>query len=162
MDLNRFKCINDSLGRAVGDRVLQSVARRLMAGVRDSDTVSRQGGDEFIVLLSEAACAEDAAFSADKLLAATAVPHRIDDQDLHVTASVGIGLYATDGTDAGKILKKTDLALLVARRHRPAWAALAMPAATASQVASNASRVKAAPDGSQFPARASACSTSWE
>jgi diguanylate cyclase (GGDEF)-like protein/PAS domain S-box-containing protein len=151
MDLDRFKCINDSLGHAVGDQVLQSVARRLVACVRASDTVSRQGGDEFIVLLSEVACAEDAAFSADKLLAAIAVPHRVDDQDLHVRASVGIGVYPTDGTDAGTLLKKADRALLVARRHRPEWDASAMPAATASQVASNASCVKPAPDGSQLP-----------
>ncbi len=120
MDLDRFKSINDSLGHAVGDQLLQSVARRLVAGVRDSDTVSRQGGDEFIVLLSEVGCVEDAAFTADKLLATTADPHRIDGQDLHVTASVGIGVYPADGTEPEALLKKADLALLVARGHRPA------------------------------------------
>ena len=151
MDLDRFKGINDSLGHVVGDRVLQSVARRLVAGVRDSDTVSRQGGDEFIVLLSEVACAEDAAFSADKLLAATAVPHLIDGEDLHVTASVGIGVYPIDGTDAVTLLRKADLAMLAARRQRPAWGAPAMPAATASPLASDAARVKPAPEGSQLP-----------
>jgi diguanylate cyclase (GGDEF)-like protein len=115
MDVDRFKGINDSLGHAAGDHVLQSVARRLVTGVRRSDTVSRQGGDEFVVLLSEVACAEDAAFSADKLLAAVAAPHRVGDQDLHVTASAGIAVYPDDGTDAESLLRKADLALLSAK-----------------------------------------------
>ena len=151
MDLDRFKRINDLLGHAVGDQVLQSVASRLVAGVRRSDTVSRQGGDEFVVLLTEVACAEDAAFSADKLLAAIAAPHHIEGQDLHVTASVGIGVYPADGTGAEALLIKADLALLRAKGYRRAWPPRAIAAATASQVAANASRVKPAPDGSQFP-----------
>jgi len=151
VDLDRFKHINDCLGHLVGDQILQSVASRLVAGVRRSDTVSRQGGDEFVVLLTEVACAEDAAFSADNLLAAIAVPHRIDDRDLHVTASVGIGVYPVDGTDAETLLKKADHALLRAKAQRRAWPPLAMAAATASQVASKASRVKPAPEGNQFP-----------
>jgi diguanylate cyclase (GGDEF)-like protein/PAS domain S-box-containing protein len=151
MDLDHFKRINDRLGHAAGDQVLQSVARRMVAGVRRSDTVSRHGGDEFVVLLTEVACAEDATNSAYKLLAAIAAPHRIDDEDLHVTASVGVGVYPADGTDALAILKVADLALLRAKAHRRARPPLAIAAATASQVASKASRVKPAPDGSQFP-----------
>jgi len=151
MDLDRFKHINDRLGHAVGDQVLRSVAGRLVAGVRRSDTVSRHGGDEFVVLLTEVACAEDAAFSADSLLARIAAPHCIEGQDLYVTASVGIGVHPADGTDAETILKKADFALLCAKAHRRARPPLATAAATASQVASNASRVKSAPDGSQFP-----------
>jgi len=151
MDLDQFKRINDSLGHAAGDRVLQSVARRLVAAVRRSDTVSRHGGDEFVVLLSEVACAEDAAFSADKLLAEVAVPHRIGGQDLHVTASVGIGVYPADGTDAEALLTKADLALLQAKAQCRAFPFFAIAAAIASQVASNASRVNPAPDGNQFP-----------
>ncbi len=77
MDLDRFKHINDSLGHAVGDQLLQSVARRLVSCMRHSDTVSRQGGDEFVVLLSTIKHAGDAAFSAQKILAALAVPHLI-------------------------------------------------------------------------------------
>jgi len=124
IDVNRFKHINDSFGHAVGDRVLQSVARRLEAGVRKSDTVCRLGGDEFVVLLSEVACAADAAFSADKLLASIAAPHRIAGQDLHVTASAGIAIHPADGADAESLLNEADFALLRAKArgcqiHRP-------------------------------------------
>jgi diguanylate cyclase (GGDEF)-like protein/PAS domain S-box-containing protein len=151
MDLDRFKRINDSLGHAAGDGVLQSVAKRLVGCVRNSDTVSRQGGDEFVILLSEVACPEDAAFSADKLLAAIAEPHRIAGEDLHVTASLGIAVYPGDGADAETLLKKADLALLRAKARGRGSHFLAMAAATASQVGSKASRVKPAPDGNQFP-----------
>ena len=129
MDLDRFKLINDRLGHAVGDQVLQSVASRLAAAVRRSDTVSRQGGDEFVVLLSEVACAEDAASAADALRASIAAPYRIEGRDLRVTASVGIGVYPFDGTDAETLLKKADLDLLsakVRRRTRPALASVTM------------------------------------
>lgn len=115
IDMNRFKGINDSFGHAVGDQVLQSVARRLEAGIRRSDTVCRLGGDEFVVLLSEVACAADAEFTADKLLAAIAAPHRIAGQDLHVTACVGIAVHPTHGTDAESLLNEADFALLRAK-----------------------------------------------
>jgi diguanylate cyclase (GGDEF)-like protein/PAS domain S-box-containing protein len=151
MDLDRFKYVNDCLGHAVGDQLLRSVAGRLVAGVRRSDTVSRHGGDEFVVLLAEVACAEDAASIADNLLARIAAPHCIEGQDLQVTASVGIGVHPADGTDADAILKKADFALLRAKAQRCVRPPLAMAAATASQVASNAPRVKPAPDGSQLP-----------
>ncbi len=151
MDRDRFKRINDSLGHAAGDAVLQSVAKRLVACLRDSDTVSRQGGDEFVILLSEVACPEDAAFSADKLLAAIAEPHCIAGEDLHVTASLGIAVYPADGADAETLLRKADLALLRAKARGRGSHFLAMAPATASQVASKASRVKPAPDGNQFP-----------
>jgi len=122
MDLDRFKPINDRLGHAVGDQVLQSVASRLVAGVRKSDTVSRLGGDEFVVLLSEVACTEDAACTADALCTRIAAPHRIEGRDLRVTASVGIGVYPVDGTDTETLMKKADFGLLNAkacRRTRP-------------------------------------------
>ena len=151
MDLDRFKRINDSLGHSAGDAMLQSVAKRLVSCVRDSDTVCRQGGDEFVILLSEVACPEDAAFSADKLLAAVAEPHRIAGENLYVTASMGIAVYPADGTDAETLLKRADLALLRAKARGRGSHFLAMAAATASQVASKASRVKPAPDGNQFP-----------
>jgi diguanylate cyclase (GGDEF)-like protein/PAS domain S-box-containing protein len=115
VDVDRFKRINDTLGHATGDRVLQSIAARMVACVRNSDTVSRQGGDEFVVLLSEVACAEDAAFGADKLLAAIAMPHPIDGRNLHVTASVGIAVYPADGANAEALVTKADHALLSAK-----------------------------------------------
>jgi diguanylate cyclase (GGDEF)-like protein len=115
LDVDRFKHINDTLGHAVGDRLLQSIARRLVACVRSSDTVSRLGGDEFVVLLSEVACAEDALRAADKILAAMAAPQRIDQLDLHVTVSLGIGVYPDDGADAETLLRNADLALLRAK-----------------------------------------------
>src|SRR5216683_2376255 len=77
LDLDRFKYINDSLGHATGDQLLQSVAKRLLAGVRGSDTVSRQGGDEFVILLSEITYPEDAATSTRKILLSLSAPHSI-------------------------------------------------------------------------------------
>jgi diguanylate cyclase (GGDEF)-like protein/PAS domain S-box-containing protein len=115
LDVDHFKRINDSLGHAIGDQLLKSIAERLVACVRSSDTVSRQGGDEFVVLLSEVARAEDVALSADKILAAVSRPHRIDHQDLRITVSVGIGVYPTDGEDAETLLKNADLALFRAK-----------------------------------------------
>jgi diguanylate cyclase (GGDEF)-like protein/PAS domain S-box-containing protein len=134
MDLDGFKRVNDTLGHAAGDQVLQAVARRLTSGVRGSDTVCRQGGDEFVVLLSEVTCAAGAAFSADNLLAAIAAPHRIGDRDLHVTASVGIGVYPRDGTDAETLIQYADLALLRSRNLQAACPIRAIAAVNASRL----------------------------
>jgi diguanylate cyclase (GGDEF)-like protein/PAS domain S-box-containing protein len=117
LDVDHFKHINDSLGHAIGDQLLKSIAGRLVACVRSSDTVSRQGGDEFVVLLSEVTHPEDAASTADKILAAVSRSHRIGDRDLHVTVSVGIGVYPNDGADAETLLKNADLALIRAKIH---------------------------------------------
>jgi PAS domain S-box-containing protein len=87
-------CINDSLGHEIGDRLLQSVAARLHACVRSSDTVSRQGGDEFVVLLSEVKHVQDAAVIAEKILLTLRTAHRIDQHDLHLTVSIGIASRA--------------------------------------------------------------------
>jgi diguanylate cyclase (GGDEF)-like protein len=115
VDVDNFKHINDTQGHAIGDQLLKSIAQRLVACVRHSDTVSRQGGDEFLVLLSEVGRAKDAAVSADKVLAAVNTPHRIDNDDMHVTVSVGIGVYPEDGTDAETLLKSADTALFHAK-----------------------------------------------
>jgi diguanylate cyclase (GGDEF)-like protein/PAS domain S-box-containing protein len=117
LDVDHFKCINDSVGHASGDLLLKSIARRLVGCVRSSDTVSRQGGDEFVILLSEVARVEDAASTAAKILAAVSRPHLIDAQDLHVTVSMGIGVYPTDGADAETLMKNADLALLHSKAH---------------------------------------------
>ncbi len=115
LDLDRFKGINDSLGHAIGDRLLQSVAERLLACVRSSDTVSRQGGDEFVILLSEVTQPADAAVTAEKILLALSMPHRIDQQDLHLAASIGVVTYPDDGTDVKTLLKHADLAMYRAK-----------------------------------------------
>jgi len=117
VDVDYFKHINDSLGHAIGDQLLKSIARRLAACVRSSDTVSRQGGDEFVVLLSEVTCPEDAARGAGKLLAALSAPHHIEQQDVHVTVSVGVSVYPNDGVDAETLLKNADSALFRAKAH---------------------------------------------
>ena len=96
LDLDQFKHINDSLGHEIGDKLLRSVAERLIASVRNSDTVSRQGGDEFVVLLSEIKRAADAGTTAGKILAALSAPHAIDQHSLHVTASMGLSTYPED------------------------------------------------------------------
>jgi diguanylate cyclase (GGDEF)-like protein/PAS domain S-box-containing protein len=115
VDVDRFKHINDTLGHVIGDQLLLSVAGRLVASVRSSDTVSRQGGDEFVILLSTIAQAEDAALSAHKILAALGMPHHVKEHDLQITVSVGIGIYPEDGTDAETLVKNADIAMLNAK-----------------------------------------------
>ena len=115
LDLDRFKHVNDSLGHAVGDRLLKIVAQRLVACVRSSDTVSRQGGDEFVILLTEVAHVQDAAVSADKILLALRAPYLIDQHELHLTASVGIVTHPDDGADAETLLRNADFAMYHAK-----------------------------------------------
>ena len=116
LDLDHFKHINDSLGHAVGDQLLQSAAQRLQACVRDSDTVSRQGGDEFVVLLTEVEAAQDAALSAEKLIKTMAEPHLIGGHRLHVTLSIGISLYPDDGQDVETVVRQADIAMYHAKK----------------------------------------------
>ena len=115
LDLDRFKHINDSLGHAIGDRMLQGVATRLLACVRSSDTVSRQGGDEFVILLPEVAQPHDAAPIAEKILLSLAAPYRIDLHDLRLTASLGIVVYPEDGADGETLMKNADVAMYSAK-----------------------------------------------
>jgi diguanylate cyclase (GGDEF)-like protein/PAS domain S-box-containing protein len=117
LDLDGFKHINDSLGHPTGDRLLQSIAGRLVGCVRASDTVSRQGGDEFVVLLSEVAQSEDAAVTARRMLQAVAQPHSIDQHDLHVTTSIGVSVYPDDGLDAETLIKNADTAMYQAKEN---------------------------------------------
>ena len=117
LDIDRFKHINDTLGHEVGDRLLQSVARRLLICVRRSDTVSRQGGDEFVILLSEINRAQDAAGSAEKMLRALSAPHPVGRHELRVTASVGIVVYPDDETDGEMLLKHADFAMYHAKEQ---------------------------------------------
>jgi diguanylate cyclase (GGDEF)-like protein/PAS domain S-box-containing protein len=117
LDLDGFKHINDSLGHPVGDQLLQSIASRLVNCVRNSDTVSRQGGDEFVVLLSEVEQVEDAAITARRMLQEMAHPHSIGQNELHVTASIGVSVYPDDGLDADTLIKNADTAMYQAKEN---------------------------------------------
>ena len=115
LDLDGFKHINDSLGHPIGDKLLQSIARRLVDCVRASDTVSRQGGDEFVVLLSEVEQSEHADVTARRMLQAVAEPHSIDQHDLYVTTCIGVSIYPDDGQDAETLVKNADTAMYQAK-----------------------------------------------
>ena len=117
LDLDAFKLVNDTFGHKVGDRLLESVARLLQRCVRSTDTVSRFGGDEFVLLLSEISRPADAVVFAEKILGALQVPHAIDQHNLLVTASIGIGLYPDDGTDPQSLLLNADDAMFHAKRR---------------------------------------------
>jgi diguanylate cyclase (GGDEF)-like protein/PAS domain S-box-containing protein len=117
IDLDGFKKVNDSVGHEVGDRLLQSVAARLIASVRRTDTVCRHGGDEFVILLSQVEHAEDAEFSARKILRSLAAPHIIDNKSLDISASIGGSTYPCDGEDGETLLNKADTAMYEAKQH---------------------------------------------
>jgi diguanylate cyclase (GGDEF)-like protein/PAS domain S-box-containing protein len=116
LDLDGFKHINDSLGHGIGDKLLQSVASRLSACVRKSDTVSRQGGDEFVILLPEVAHAADAAVSAAKIIAELKDPLVIGEHHLRVTVSIGISTFPNSGEDAETLIKNADTAMYHAKQ----------------------------------------------
>jgi len=119
LDLDYFKQINDSLGHAVGDRVLQLATRRLEASVRESDSVSRHGGDEFVVLLAEMAKASDAAAVAQKILESLAAPAHVGAHTLSLSGSLGISVYPEDGTDANTLIDCADAAMYRAKKAGP-------------------------------------------
>ena len=116
LDLDNFKEVNDSLGHAVGDKLLQSAARRLQACLRGSDTVSRQGGDEFLMLLTEVTSVRDTSIIADKLKKAMAEPHLIGNRQIRVTLSIGISVYPDDGKDVESLLLHADTAMYFAKK----------------------------------------------
>lgn len=111
LDLDRFKDINDSLGHSMGDLLLKAVGERLRGLLRKSDTVSRMGGDEFVLLLPSIASAESAAVTATKIVAAFNKPFVCNGHRLSVTASIGIADFPDDGDDAETLLKNSDIAL---------------------------------------------------
>jgi diguanylate cyclase (GGDEF)-like protein/PAS domain S-box-containing protein len=117
VDLDQFKKINDSLGHSVGDKLLQSVAERLVNCVRRTDTVSRLGGDEFLVLLSQVEHEEDAAVSARKILRALAAPHTVDNKTLDMSVSIGVSTYPSDGPDAENLMNRADTAMYEAKKQ---------------------------------------------
>jgi diguanylate cyclase (GGDEF)-like protein/PAS domain S-box-containing protein len=115
LDLDGFKHINDSLGHPTGDKLLQCIAKRLRDCVRAPDTVSRQGGDEFVVLLQGVQEAEDAIVAANRIMEAVAIPHFVEGHELHVTTSIGVSLYPGDGHDAETLIKNADTAMYQAK-----------------------------------------------
>jgi diguanylate cyclase (GGDEF)-like protein/PAS domain S-box-containing protein len=117
VDVDQFKRINDTLGHGVGDNLLRSVAGRLTACIRRTDTVSRLGGDEFLILLSQVECAEDAAVTARKILRAIASPHIIDNKSLDINVSIGGSTYPADGQDAASLVSQADVAMYEAKQH---------------------------------------------
>jgi len=115
MDLDGFKHINDSLGHSAGDKLLQCVASRLVDCVRSPDTVSRQGGDEFLVLLQGVEKAEDAAVAAKRLMKSLSETYFMGHHNLHVTASIGVSIYPDDGLDSETLIKNADTAMYQAK-----------------------------------------------
>ena len=117
IDLDRFKTINDSLGHQTGDQLLYEVGQRLGQSVRSGDTVSRVGGDEFIVLCPNCNYPDDAAALASKLLQALALPYRFGENQLIITASIGIALYPDNGHDANMLIGNADAAMYLAKEN---------------------------------------------
>ena len=139
LDLNDFKQINDSFGHAAGDRALQLVAGCLASLVRETDTVSRHGGDEFLIILAEMVQPDDAALVAEKMNAALGAYSRIDDHVVSLRASIGISVYPEDGEDAKTLIDRADMAMYLAKKqplggfafhatHPPGRASLPAPA----------------------------------
>jgi diguanylate cyclase (GGDEF)-like protein len=120
VDLNGFKQINDRLGHSVGDQVLRQVAKCLADAVRSSDTVSRHGGDEFLVLLSDVASVADAIATAHKIVAALEVATCIGVHNVSLTASIGISIFPDDADSVSALIDAADDAMYNAKRHGPA------------------------------------------
>jgi diguanylate cyclase (GGDEF)-like protein/PAS domain S-box-containing protein len=116
IDLDRFKDINDTLGHAAGDRLLQEVAERLCKCVREGDTVARLSGDEFVVLLVGLTDVRDAALVANKIVATVGEPCHINGKELRITLSVGIAVFPNDGQNIDELLRNADIAMYHAKR----------------------------------------------
>jgi diguanylate cyclase len=119
VDLDQFKQINDTLGHAAGDETLQQVARLLTGAMREADTVSRHGGDEFLVLVNDVLHSADAAHIADKVQAAIGAPVRVAGRDMCLTASIGISIYPDDGEDVKTLVDRADAAMYSAKQTGP-------------------------------------------
>jgi diguanylate cyclase (GGDEF)-like protein/PAS domain S-box-containing protein len=117
MDLDRFKHINDSLGHVIGDELLKAVAARLESCVRESDTVGRQSGDEFVVVLSELEAPENAGIGAAKLLAALTLPYHIGSHDIVVPVSIGVSIYPDDAETAETLISNADTVMYHAKEN---------------------------------------------
>lgn len=111
LDLDHFKTINDTLGHAIGDQLLQAVARRITGCLRSGDTIARWGGDEFTILLPQISCVEDAAKTARRLIDTLKLAFHLEDHELYISSSIGIALFPVDGDDPQTLLKHADAAL---------------------------------------------------
>jgi diguanylate cyclase (GGDEF)-like protein/PAS domain S-box-containing protein len=117
LDLDDFKRINDTLGHHAGDELLRQAGRRLVGCVRTGDTISRQGGDEFVIVLAEIGQPADADRAAEKVVRAMETPFEVAGQALTVTVSIGISVYPINGTDdVHELMKKADIAMYAAKR----------------------------------------------
>lgn len=114
-DLDRFKTVNDSLGHNIGDGLLKGIAKRLRECVRDSDTISRQGGDEFLLILRDLHGAEAAGPVLTKINERLQAPFLLGEHELRISASIGVALYPDDGSDFDTLLKKADIAMYRAK-----------------------------------------------
>ncbi len=117
LDLDGFKSVNDRLGHATGDILLQRVAERLLSCIRGADTACRYGGDEFVILLPEVDGEKSAAEVAQKLRACLAKPYVVDDHSIVVTASVGVAVYPSDGSTQTDLIRRADIAMYLAKAH---------------------------------------------
>ncbi|MFT5419336.1 MAG: diguanylate cyclase (GGDEF)-like protein [Candidatus Endobugula sp.] len=115
IDLDQFKLINDSLGHSVGDQLLIEVSKRILSNIREEDTLARQGGDEFIILLPTISNSKHAATVANKLVGAIRQPYKVLNHELHISASIGITLFPNDGVDVDTLLKNSDIAMYHAK-----------------------------------------------
>ena len=119
VDIDHFKHINDTLGHAAGDLVVQAVAQRLESVVRHSDTVSRHSGDEFVVLLADVSQATYAASVATKMLRELATPCEVGEHTIQFTASAGIAMYPDDSDDPATLISRADAAMYHSKRAGP-------------------------------------------
>ena len=111
LDLDRFKVINDTLGHTYGDQALKAVAERLKGCVRESDTVSRWGGDEFIFIITDIIQPQDVAFIAHKIFNEMSSPFQLEEREVYITPTIGIAVYPLDASDAETLIKKADTAM---------------------------------------------------
>jgi len=117
LDLDHFKSVNDTLGHAIGDRLLQAVGERLLQALRESDTVCRLGGDEFLLLLGEMSEPECAEKVADRIMQAIRQPFLLEEHLLCITTSIGIAIYPDDGQDEDALVRRADLAMYGAKER---------------------------------------------
>ncbi len=117
LDLDKFKSVNDTFGHHIGDLLLQEVARRIKACVRETDTVSRLAGDEFTVLLPHVHSKQDAASIAEKITAALAQPFHLNGQEVNIGSSTGIAFYPDDAGSDEALIKCADSAMYVAKQQ---------------------------------------------